>query len=69
MDIKQRVKNNLLVRQFILRDLWVRGKTAKEIKGSIVCPICGEGEVRYQIQSNGHMRAGCSTPDCVEWIE
>lgn len=33
------------------------------------CPICG-GIIRFGISSyNGHMRARCDTPDCINFIE
>lgn len=38
--------------------------------GIMDCPICKKGKLHYQRAShNGHIRARCSTPSCVGWIE
>jgi len=50
-----------------------RGKGFKKGKpggGSLSCPICKIGTLRYSVAGlNGHMHAGCSTPNCVSWME
>ena len=38
--------------------------------GSVKCPACEDGMIRYTVSSyNGHMHAGCSTDGCVRWME
>lgn len=38
--------------------------------GIMDCPICRTGKLNYSRSSyNGHVRAACSTPECVRWIE
>jgi hypothetical protein len=37
--------------------------------GHIPCPICGKGTLNYAIAPNGHIRAACSTDNCLSWIE
>lgn len=49
-------------------------KAPKDVQGSISCPICStqehQGTLRFSSSSyNGHIRAKCSTPGCVHWIE
>lgn len=34
------------------------------------CPNCETGTIRYSVaRYNGHMHAGCTTKDCVSWME
>ena len=37
--------------------------------GSIPCPICSKGQLRYSRAYNGHIHGRCTTPDCVNWME
>ena len=38
--------------------------------GSIPCPSCEGGTLRYSVASyNGHMHGRCSTKGCVSWME
>ena len=38
--------------------------------GSIPCPACKTGNVRYSQSSyNDHIHATCSTPNCASWME
>lgn len=38
--------------------------------GSVSCPRCKTGMVRYTVAScNGHMHGVCSTPFCCSWME
>lgn len=38
--------------------------------GEMACPICRTGKLQYSRSSyNGHVRAQCSTNNCVAWIE
>jgi hypothetical protein len=40
------------------------------VMGKPPCPVCNAGTLRYSIaRSNGHIHAGCTTPDCVSWME
>ena len=42
----------------------------QDILGIIQCPRCNSGEIEYGISSyNGHMRANCSTADCINFVE
>lgn len=43
---------------------WKRGTA-----GTIPCPICADGSLHFSVASNGHVHAGCSTPECVRWME
>lgn len=38
--------------------------------GLFRCPICEKGVVTWSIGGKrNHIRAGCNTPDCIEWLE
>ena len=38
--------------------------------GEMTCPVCSTGVLSYARSGyNGHVRARCSTTDCVEWVE
>lgn len=38
--------------------------------GTIKCPACESGTVRYsRAKYNKHIHAACSTPDCAAWME
>lgn len=36
----------------------------RSVSGSLACPQCDGGTVRWSRASNGHLHAACSTPDC-----
>jgi hypothetical protein len=39
-------------------------------QGSLKCPVCQEGTLRYGVASyNGHMHAACTKAGCVSWME
>ena len=41
-----------------------------EWSGSIPCPACESGTVRYsRAHYNKHIHASCSTPNCASWME
>lgn len=47
---------------------WKRGMPGSA--GSIPCPICTTGTLRFSRAGlNGHIHAGCTTEDCVAWME
>lgn len=48
---------------------WKRGMPGSS--GAIDCPVCGgEGTLEFSRAGyNGHIHAGCSTADCVWWME
>jgi len=47
---------------------WKRGMESS--RGGIDCPICGTGRLHFSRAGyNGHIHAGCTTEDCVRWIE
>ena len=38
--------------------------------GEMPCPMGCGGTLRYSVASyNGHMHAGCSTENCLRWME
>lgn len=37
--------------------------------GSVPCQRCSNGRVNFSIAPNGHVRASCTTRDCLTWIE
>lgn len=38
--------------------------------GSIECPICKTGQLRFSVaRSNGHVHAACTTRLCMQWME
>lgn len=38
--------------------------------GSIACPCCDGGKLRYSVASyNGHMHGRCTTEGCVSWMQ
>jgi len=37
--------------------------------GEVKCPKCQQGTVHFAIAPNGHVRARCTTVDCLAWIE
>lgn len=43
----------------------------KQSRGAIDCPKCGgKGALRFSVSSyNGHVHAGCTTKDCLAWME
>lgn len=73
------IPNILKARTEIIADLTKRfaeGETnvAKEHgvihgAGSIDCPVCEKGTLRYSRASNGHVHALCTNADCVRWME
>lgn len=47
---------------------WKKGKPGSS--GSIPCPCCDGGTLRYSRSGyNGHVHAGCTTEGCVRWME
>lgn len=48
---------------------WKRGMPGAV--GAVDCPVCGgEGTLEFSRAGyNGHIHAGCSTADCVRWME
>lgn len=39
-------------------------------EGVMDCPVCRTGKLRYSRSArNGHVHAGCTTTDCVRWME
>lgn len=46
------------------------GGTGASKRGSLPCPVCTVGTLNYSIAGcNGHVHAGCTTTDCVRWME
>ncbi len=44
-------------------------KGARSVSGFMECPICHSGTLKYSVAFNGHIWAGCSTKDCVRFLE
>jgi hypothetical protein len=38
-------------------------------QGTLTCPVCEKGALRWSTSSNGHVHASCSTLGCVAWME
>jgi len=39
-------------------------------RGSIACPACKTGTLRYSVAAvNGHMHGACTTENCARWME
>ena len=60
-----------VVRPAIIEDISNQYALNLSISGLIQCPICESGNIQYAYAGsyNKHIRATCSTPDCVQWIE
>lgn len=79
------MKDILKARQAILDELRRRGKAGDpEVKpstvdrkqdnqwigyGSMDCPVCKSGTLRYGRASNLHIHGSCTTSSCVRWME
>jgi hypothetical protein len=47
---------------------WKKGMPGTN--GTIPCPVCKAGSLGFSRAGyNGHIHAGCTTPDCVAWME
>lgn len=44
------------------------GSPRVAVAGVIACPTCG-GTLSYKVQSNQHVWAQCSTPECVAFLQ
>jgi len=45
-------------------------KDGKGRSGTEPCPVCGDGEVSWRVDSwNGHLAMRCSTTDCIAFME
>lgn len=42
---------------------------AKDQSGSVPCPKCGGSLSFAKAPGNGHIRAACSTPDCLRFMQ
>jgi hypothetical protein len=69
--IKKRMEGFVIARKAIVDHLggpWKRG--TKGASGEIDCPVCKTGKLRFSRAGvNGHIHAGCTTKDCVGWME
>lgn len=71
-EMKVRFQNIGKARQAIVAHLggpWKRGTPGAS--GAIDCPVCNAPKsLRFSRAGyNGHIHAGCSTVDCVSWME
>ena len=58
-----------VAREAIMADVGARKN--ESIGGSIPCPICHKGNLRYSYAGsyNGHVHAACDTKVCIQWME
>lgn len=67
----ERMANTGKARKAIVEHLggpWKKGMQGAV--GQIVCPVCMTGDLRFSRAGyNGHIHAGCTTPNCVGWME
>ena len=68
-DIDAIIAKVIKTRTAITDDLKANGRPTRNVIGSIPCPICTTGTVRFSIAYNGHCHADCSTNGCVSWVE
>lgn len=47
----------------------IRARTRGGDGGTMPCPCCVHGSLRYRVSRTGHISATCSTPGCVSWVE
>ena len=71
-EIKVRIQHVVSARSAIVADCggpWKRGE--RSVSGVIDCPVCKQPSSLSYSRSgyNGHIHAGCSTNDCVRWME
>jgi hypothetical protein len=70
-EIRQRLDRVFEARSAIVKSIgeWKQGSPGAN--GHIDCPVClGEKTLRFgRAECNGHIRAACTTEDCVRWIE
>lgn len=60
------LKGTRLARKEIVKHIEAGGSD----QGLIECPVCKTGKLSYsRARINGHIHAGCSTPECVRWME
>lgn len=61
----------LFSRTMVAREAIVKATDGKRgVAGEIACPVCESGKLRYSVASlNGHIHAGCTTENCVAWME
>jgi hypothetical protein len=64
-QVKERFVNVAQARTAAVAD--AGGK--RGVTGSLACPVCEGGELRYGIAGNGHVHGRCTTDDCVAWME
>jgi hypothetical protein len=41
----------------------------RRVQGTIDCPNCADGKLRYSVASNGHVWGSCTTKGCASWME
>lgn len=71
-EIKKMFENTMIAREAIVTACggsWKRGVAGQA--GQIDCPVCkGQGTLGFSRSGyNGHINAGCSTVQCVRWME
>jgi hypothetical protein len=54
----------------VLRAIDAEHKASQSWAGEMPCPICKTGRLRWtKARYNGHVHAGCSTPDCISFMQ
>lgn len=71
LDEEDRSFAELFARSMTARAAIVAHNGGKRgVVGEIDCPICKTGKLRYSVaKCNGHIHAGCTTENCVCWME
>lgn len=70
-ECNERMKFTLAARALITVDSEEKGfEVGKgDVAGEVDCPKCGKKLAYERSRINGHVRAACSTADCLRWIE
>lgn len=68
-EILTRLRRMATARTAIVDHVRAQGLKPVNVGGSMQCPICTSGTLRFSFAYNGHCHAHCSTPHCVDWME
>jgi len=44
-------------------------KDSRNVIGTLMCPICKEGRLKFSVNGSGRIDASCSQRECVRWSE
>lgn len=68
-EVTRSMENTVKARQAIIAELKAHDRQTRNVSGTIPCPICNSGTLRFSIAYNGHCHGTCSTSGCVNWME